>query len=193
VKALPWVLIGLRLLFAPVIIVAALMGWRGSTLFAIAALAMLADLFDGVIARKLRLDTERIRQVDSRVDTVFYFGAGIALLYRFPSVWHHYEGWIVALAIVELGRMVFEWRKFGRAAAYHMWSAKAWGLAMLLGFGEVTLKGHAGVLFILALAVGFLTNLEGLAASILFRQWHYDVATFWHALRIERQLRSAQG
>jgi CDP-diacylglycerol--glycerol-3-phosphate 3-phosphatidyltransferase len=193
VKALPWVLIGLRLLFAPVIIVAALMGLRGRTLVAIADLAVLADLFDGVIARKLRLDTERIRQVDSRVDTVFYFGAGIALLYRFPSVWHQYEGWIVALAIVELGRMMFEWRKFGRAAAYHMWSAKAWGLAMLLGFGEVTLKGHAGVLFILALAVGFLTNLEGLAASILFRQWHYDVATFWHALRIERQLRSAQG
>lgn len=190
-KVLPWLLIGVRLLFAPVIIVAALMGWRGSTLFAIAAVAMLSDLFDGVIARKLRLDTERIRQVDSRVDTVFYFAAGAALLYRFPNVWHQYEFWIVALAIVELGRMAFEWRKFGRAAAYHMWSAKAWGLAMLLGFGEVTLKGHAGALFILALALGFVANIEGLAASILFREWHYDVATYWHAVRLDRLLRSA--
>jgi CDP-diacylglycerol--glycerol-3-phosphate 3-phosphatidyltransferase len=193
VKVLPWLLIAVRLLFAPVIIFAALMGWRGSTLFAIAAMAMLSDLFDGVIARKLRLDTERIRQVDSRVDTVFYFAAGAALLYRFPNVWYQYRFWIVALAIVELGRMAFEWQKFGRAAAYHMWSAKAWGLAMLLGFGEVTLKGHAGVLFILALVLGFVTNIEGLAASILFRHWRYDVATFWHAVRIERQLRSAQG
>ena len=192
-KVLPWVLIGLRLLFAPVILVAALMGWRGSTLFAIAALAMLSDLFDGVIARKLRVDTERIRQVDSRVDTVFYFAAGAALLYRFPNVWRQYEFSILALAIVELGRMAFEWRKFGRAAAYHMWSAKAWGLAMLLGFGEVTLRGHAGVLFVVALGLGFVTNLEGLAASVLFRQWHYDVATYWHAMRIERRLRSAQG
>lgn len=189
-KVLPWVLIGLRLAFAPVILMAAVLGWRGSTLFAIAALAMLSDLFDGVIARKLRLDTERIRQVDSRVDTVFYFAAGAALLYRFPGVWHQYEFWIAALAIVELGRMAFEWRKFGRAAAYHMWSAKAWGLAMLLGFGEVTLRGHAGLLFVVALVLGFITNLEGLAASVLFRQWHYDVATFWHAMRLERQLRS---
>lgn len=189
-KSLPWALIILRLAFAPVIMAAAVLGWPGSTLFAIAGLALLSDLFDGMIARRLRIDTERIRRLDSRVDTLFYFAAGAALLLRFPEVWYHYRSGIIGLVIVELVRVAFEWRKFGRAAAYHMWSAKVWGIAMLLGFGEVTLRGRAGVLFVAAIVIGVVTNIEGLVASMLFREWHHDVPSFWHAVKLERRLRS---
>lgn len=190
-RALPWTLIAVRLAFAPMILVAAILGWRGSTLFLIAGLAALSDLFDGMIARKLRIDTARIRQVDSRVDTIFYFAAATALLYRYPEVWYQYRAVIIGLATVELGRIAFERRRFGRGAAYHMWSAKLWGLAMLLGFGEVTLRGRAGMLFVTAIVIGFVTNVEGLATSLLFREWHYDVPTFWHAIKLERRLRNA--
>jgi CDP-diacylglycerol---glycerol-3-phosphate 3-phosphatidyltransferase len=184
----PWALIILRLACAPVILVAAWYGWPGSTLFAIAVVALLTDVFDGIIARRLGIDVECLRQTDSSVDTIFYFAAGAALLLRFPDVWRHYWGGIAGLVIVELGRMAFEWRKFGRVAAYHMLSAKAWGVAMLLGFGEVTLTGRAGPLFTAAIVIGVIQNIEGLSASMLLREWHHDVPSVWHAMRLERRL-----
>jgi flavin-dependent dehydrogenase len=85
-----------------------------------------------------------------------------------------------------IGRMLLEWRKFGRTAAYHMWSAKLWGVAMLAGFGEVTLTDRGGPLLIAAIVLGVLTNVEGTAASLLFREWHHDVPSFWHAMRLAR-------
>jgi phosphatidylglycerophosphate synthase len=186
VSLVPYALIALRLTCAPLVLVAAFLGWPGKLLAAIALVALLSDYFDGAIARHLGTDTPRMRLLDSQVDTVFYFAAGIGMFVRFPDVWRAYRPGIAALLVVEIGRMLFEWRKFGRTAAYHMWSAKLWGVAMLLGFGEVTLTGRGGPLLVAAIALGVLTNLEGGAASILFREWRHDVPSLWHAVRLRR-------
>jgi CDP-diacylglycerol--glycerol-3-phosphate 3-phosphatidyltransferase len=183
---LPWALIGLRLACAPLILMAAVLRWPGSTLFAIAAVALLSDVFDGMVARRLGVDTAPMRQLDSRADTVCYLAAGASLMLRFPDIWRHYRIGVIVLVVLDLGRMTFEWRKFGRSAAYHMWSAKVWGIAMLLGFGEVMLTGRAGPLFLAAIVTGVVTNIEGAVASLVLREWHHDVPSLWHAMRLER-------
>ena len=185
-NAVPRLLIYTRLACAPLVLFAAFAGWSGISLMVIAAVALLTDYFDGVIARQLRIDTAALRHFDSQADTVFYFAAGIALFVRFPGAWHAFRYGIGALVLVELGRMIFEWRKFGRPAAYHMWSAKLWGVSMLAGFIEVALGGGGRFLFA-AIALGYLTNIEGLVASIVLREPHHDVATAWHAIRIARR------
>ena len=134
----------------------------------------------------MRIDTAALRHFDSQADTVFYFAAGIALFVRFPEAWHDFRYAIAILVVVELARMIFEWRKFGRPAAYHMWSAKVWGVSMLAGFVEVAL-GSGGPFMIAAIAVGCLTNIEGFVASVVLRTPHHDVPTAWHALRITRR------
>lgn len=184
-NAIPWGLIYIRLACAPLVLIAAFAGWPGSTLIAIATLALLTDYFDGVIARQLHIDTAELRHFDSRADTVFYFAAGIGLFVRFPVVWRDFHSGIELLLLFEAGRMLFEWRKFGRPAAYHMWSAKLWGLAMLAGFIEVALGG-GGPLLLAAIVIGIYTNIEGLTASVLLKQPHHDVPTWWHAVRIAR-------
>jgi CDP-diacylglycerol--glycerol-3-phosphate 3-phosphatidyltransferase len=183
---IPFALVGVRLACAPLIIVAALLGWAGVVLAAVAAVALVTDYLDGAIARRLGTDTPRLRLMDSQVDTLFYFAAAFAMFQRFPDVWHAWRSGVGVLLVVEVGRMLFELRKFGRTAAYHMWSAKAWGVAMLLGFGEVTLTGRGGPLLAAAIGLGVLTNLEGFAASVLLRSWHHDVPSLWHAARLER-------
>lgn len=190
-RRVPQLLIGVRLACAPLILVVALLGWPGPVLIAIALVALVSDYFDGVIARRLGVDTPRLRHLDSLVDTIFYFAAGVALFMRFPAVWREYRWGVTILLATEIGRMVFEWLKFGRPAAYHMWSAKLWGLAMLFGFGEVTLTGRGGPLLIAAIALGVFTNIEGGLATLFFRERHHDVPSLWHAIRLERRIQQA--
>ena len=185
-KRVPFGLIALRLACAPLILVAALFAWPGPVLAVIALIALVSDYFDGVIARRLGVDSPRLRHFDSQVDTIFYFAAGAGMFVRFPDVWREYRTGVAVLLAVEVGRMLFERRKFGRTAAYHMWSAKVWGVAMLLGFGEVTLTGRGGPFLVAAIGLGVFTNIEGGAASLLLREWHHDVSSLWHAVRLER-------
>ena len=189
----PRVLIWLRLACAPLILIAALLEWPGIALVAIAAVALVTDYFDGVIARRLGVDTAALRHFDSQVDTVFYCAAGIGLFIRFPNVWHEFHVGIFVLLAFEFGRMLFEWLKFGRPAAYHMWSAKLWGLVMLFGFGEVALSGRGGPLLLAVVVIGIYTNIEGMVASLILREPHHDVPTWWHAVRIAQTRGTAGG
>jgi len=184
-NAVPRLLIYARLACAPLVLFAAFSGWPGSSLIGIAAAALISDYFDGVIARRLHIDTAALRHFDSQADTVFYFAAGIALFVRFPEAWHDFRYGIATLVFVEVDRMIFEWRKFGRPAAYHMWSAKLWGVAMLAGFIEVALGG-GGPFMQAAIVLGITTNIEGLFASVVLKEPHHDVPTAWHAFRISR-------
>ena len=183
---LPRWLIYTRLACAPLVLAAALLGWPGTSLVAIAAVALATDYFDGVIARRLGTDSAELRQLDSHVDTVFYFAAGIALFLRFPGVWREFRVGIGLLIAFETGRMLFEWRKFGRPAAYHMWSAKLWGLVMMAGFAEVALTGRGGPLLLATIVIGIYANIEGMIASSVLRTRQHDVPTWWHAVRIAR-------
>jgi phosphatidylglycerophosphate synthase len=185
VNAVPRGLIYLRLACAPFVLVAAVSGWPGTTLIAIATLALLTDYFDGVVARRLHIDTAALRHFDSQADTVFYFAAGVGLFVRFPDAWRATRIGIGALIVAEVSRMVFEWRKFGRPAAYHMWSAKLWGVVMLAAFIDVALGG-GGPLLLAAIVLGIYTNIEGMLASLILSEAHHDVPTWWHALRIAR-------
>ena len=189
-NAVPRGLIWTRLACAPLILFAAFTGWPGAMLIAIASFALLTDYFDGVIARRLQIDTAELRHFDSRADAVFYVAAGLGLFVRFPAAWQAFHSGIALLIVCEAGRMLFEWQKFGRPAAYHMWSAKLWGLAMLTGFIEVALGG-GGPMLLAAIVTGIYTNIEGMIASVMLKAPHHDVPTWWHAVRIARGPRAS--
>ena len=100
-------------------------------------------------------------------DTVQAFGLGLVLL-----------------VLLEGGRIAFDLYKFGRQAAYHMWSAKFWGVSLLLGLTELFWTGQGGFFFGTAVVVGLITDLEGFWASIILPKWVHDVPTIVHAYRL---------
>ncbi|MEO6805298.1 MAG: CDP-alcohol phosphatidyltransferase family protein [Edaphobacter sp.] len=51
-KVLPWMLIGLRVLECPLIVVGAWRGWAGEWLGVIVVVALVSDIYDGVLARR---------------------------------------------------------------------------------------------------------------------------------------------
>ena len=183
---LPAALVGFRVACAPIILALAWMGAPGTALFAVLLAAFVSDVFDGILARRLGVATPALRRADSLADTALYAAAGCSLLLIDPGLLARYAWPLGALVGLEIVRAVVERAKFGRVAAYHMWSAKAWGVALLLGFAEVYLTGRAGTGFALALGLGILTDLEGLAASLRLRRWHADVPSLYHAWTLEQ-------
>jgi phosphatidylserine synthase len=159
--------------------------------FAIAVLiAFMSDVYDGVIARGLGVATPQLRHLDSRVDLVFYATAAWVVWRLHPEVVRTYAVPGLVVIVLDLLRYAFDFKKFGRDAAYHAWSSKLWGLVlaaalvMLLGFGLVK------PLVPLAVALGLIAQVEGLLISIVLPRWTHDVPTVIHARRIRNSASS---
>jgi CDP-diacylglycerol--glycerol-3-phosphate 3-phosphatidyltransferase len=185
-KTIPVVLVVLRALCGPALIACAALSVPAPVLSALMTLAFLSDVFDGIIARRLGVATALLRLADSLVDTAFYICAAVALAVRAPAVLEAHVIGLAALGSLEVSRWVIERLRYGRIASYHMWSAKLWGIALWLGFCEAFVTGRPGPFMQAAFVTGILTDLEGLAASLLLSNWHHDVHSIWHAVQIER-------
>ena len=184
---IPLCLIGLRILLAPVLLL--MYGFNVASVWygVVLSVALLSDVFDGIIARKFGVATEKLRSLDSMADTVFYAGVFLVAVLKHPQLFIPFWVPLTCFFLLEVGRHVLDHIKFGRSAAYHMWSAKAWGIFLFVGFMEILVFDVAGIGFLGALTLGILTNLEGLWASIILREWQHDVPTIYHAFALNRQ------
>ena len=183
---LPALLVALRAALGPVILAAGLGRWPWYWPVAILIAAFLSDVFDGILARRLGVATERLRLADSVVDIGFYLCVAASCLLAYPEVWRRHRTGILLVAALEAGRLIFDLIKFGKIASYHMGSAKLWGILLFLGFGEVFARGGPGVLFTAAIVVGVVSEIEGFLASLILPRWRHDVPSVWHAWTLRR-------
>lgn len=185
-KSIPVALVVFRAIAGPVLVAASIARMSGVFLATILVLAFLSDVFDGIIARKLGVATDGLRLADSVVDTVFYIAAVIALWLYAPNVLISHATGILVIIVLEIARQVLERIKYGRMAAYHFWSAKAWGVMLAFGFTEAFLTGAPGPLFQTAIIVGIVADVEGFIASLILSKWHHDLPHIGKAIAIER-------
>ena len=185
-RAVPLGLVAARAGLAPVVVGLAVAGAPGPWTAAVVVAATLTDVFDGVLARRLNVATERLRRLDSAVDTVFYLAVLAALALRHGDVLRAHAVGLALLVGLEAVRHGFDVWKFGRTASYHMWSAKLWGLSLALGLVALFGWGAGGWPVVLAVWLGVATNVEALAASAVLSRWHHDVPSLVHAVRLER-------
>lgn len=184
-KTLPVDRLVVRALCGPALVVAAAAHVHGAALAAIVTLAFLLEVYDGIVARRSGAASRASRYTDTILNAVFYACATVTLVFRIP-VDDDYVMCIAAIVALALGRWLLDRMRYGRMTAYHMWSARAWGILLWLGFSEVFLTGRTGAWFEAALIVGMLTQVEGLGASLVLSSWRPEVPTLWHAIQIER-------
>ena len=182
-RRLPLLLTVSRIALAPVMLFLAA-AWPSRAAFAAClAAAFLSDVFDGIVARRLGIATVALRRLDSAADSIFYLAAVFALWRLHPAVIVDHLGALAVLALLEIARYVLDFAKFGREASYHMWSSKLWGIALFAGFFSVLAMGSDGIFVTLAIYLGIVADLEGLAISLVLREWRTDVPTLLHALQ----------
>jgi CDP-diacylglycerol--glycerol-3-phosphate 3-phosphatidyltransferase len=67
-----------------------------------------------------------------------------------------------------------------------MWSAKLWAVVLYAAFFMVLVEGQGGAWMTVALLLGIVSDLEGLAASLLLPEWRHDVPSLLYAWRLRR-------
>jgi len=189
-SCLPLALTVMRLLLAPVLAAGALFAPAPGLFGLCLTLGFLSDVFDGIIARRLGVATPGLRRLDSAVDTVFYLAAGFAAWHLHPQVIARCSGALLMLGALELGRYLLDFAKFGREASYHMWSSKAWGLALFVSFIALLVLGYTGPWVATPVYLGIVADVEGLAISLLLSHWQSDVPSLFHAMRLRSVARA---
>jgi CDP-diacylglycerol--glycerol-3-phosphate 3-phosphatidyltransferase len=183
---LPAALVSFRAALGPGIILVSLWPHSGFLLVACVALALLSDVFDGVLARRWQIDTESLRRWDTRADTFFYACVLAVAALRHPAAiesrWVLFAGLITA----EVVQHVFAALRYGRHASYHSILSKVWGLLLAAATMALLGWGVDNWLLDLALGWGILCNFQGLIMTFMLPTWHRDVPTLWHAWRLRK-------
>ncbi len=190
--ATTWTMVTLRVVLCPLIVWGAHTGWDRRWLGTIVLIALVDDIFDGVLARRWGCDTPALRLSDTLADTIFYLGVAAALWIREPDVLR--ENWVLLanLFVTEGARYGFDIWKFGKGSSYHTYLAKSWGLVM--GVAVIGTLSFGGLHWLLTISIvlGIVCNAEGLAMSLLLPRWQNDVKTLAAAWRLRKQMLSEQ-
>lgn len=194
IAKLPFALIVLRFLLALLCLSLALIGRTrpvpGWEFVAILIAAILSDIFDGVIARRVGVATALLRRFDSQTDLVFWLSATAATLALHPDLVRRHAAEFMILITIEAGCYAVSVRRFGREACTHAFSAKAYGLGLFIGFTAMLGFGVGGPPVHLMFALGLLSGLDVLAILLLLPDWGHDVPSSYHAWLIRQQARS---
>ncbi|MES2386456.1 MAG: CDP-alcohol phosphatidyltransferase family protein [Bacteroidota bacterium] len=186
-KFFPWSLLWLRVLLGPVIIfMSAAESVPNSLLASIVCLALLTDIFDGILARRFGTATELLRRADCWADNFFWLCAGFALFNRFPEAFIQIRYLVIAFLVMEVSTELFHFYRFGRESSIHSLIAKSFGLALLAAFGAMLLFGGPVWLLIAALSLGIISQLERMVITGLLREQESDIPGIRHALQRRR-------
>jgi phosphatidylglycerophosphate synthase len=185
-------LTSLRLVLGPVLLWLVRGGSAGLPYIALCLLAFASDYFDGVLARRFGVDSAAVRRYDSATDTVFFLCAAWSVWLLHADLVRPYLWMVACVVMLEAARYLFDLIKFRREAAYHAWSAKAWGLSLFVALVALMGFGVATPWLPLTLALGIVADLEGLAISVVLPVWTHDVSSVWHAWRIREEVRAAR-
>jgi len=187
-KKVPILLIYLRLIFAFAIVALA---YTQPSAFKAGIITMMvtglvADVFDGIIARHLGISTPKLRRLDSGVDQVFWVAIVAASYILYPQFYHRRWEQMLLLVFAEALCYGLSYVKFKKEVATHAIASKFWTLVLLATLIQVIAMGDAPTIFQICFYMGIATRLEIIAILLVIRQWTNDIPTVYHACLIRQ-------
>ena len=186
VRSIPLALTIFRICSAPALMVLAAMGKERFFLW-LAIAALLSDVLDGALARRLGASSETGRLLDSWADLLIALVsfAGATLLW--PDTMRQEAGYFALVLAALVIPNAWGLLRFRRLLGYHTVSAKSSGV--LLAIGAVLLfTGLTPVPFRLASFVELAVAAEYIAISLVIPEWTGEMKSVWHAWRHRREL-----
>jgi CDP-diacylglycerol--glycerol-3-phosphate 3-phosphatidyltransferase len=165
-KLIPNQLTALRLLLTPALWLLALLDQPrlvGGGLL----LALLTDVLDGWLARRLRQTSAFGAAFDSLADKVITCSVVGWLALLRPELFREHPGWITVAAVIFAISLLIGWIKWGRPAPLHLYSARLGGFFQALFVLHALLAdAYSPQLLALALSLGVLAALEECAVQL---------------------------
>jgi len=175
-KRLPWALVVFRLLSAPALVGLSLIAPQaGGAAAVLLSLAVLSDIFDGVVARRLKVVTPTLRRWDGRADVIFWLGAALALWLMHPALAAVVGPFVLALLTLEALNHAVSLARFRREASPHHWLSKLFCLCLWALFVQLFVSGQSGGLLWLTFGLGVLSQIEAFAITMRLKTWRCDV------------------
>jgi CDP-diacylglycerol--glycerol-3-phosphate 3-phosphatidyltransferase len=185
VRSIPTALTVFRLLSAPVLMVLAYLGRERYFLW-LAIAALMSDVLDGALARRLGASSETGRLLDSWADLLIALVsfAGATLLW--PDTMREEAGFFALILAALVIPNAWGLLRFRRLLGYHTVSAK--GSGVFLAVGAVALfTGLTAIPFRLAAFVELVVAAEYIAISLILPQWTGEMKSVWHAWRMRKE------
>lgn len=173
---------------APVIL---FIGWKYDENGALAILILMyiglfSDIFDGIIARKQNISTEKLRRLDSQVDMLFWVSIGISSWFVYPQLIEANIYYISLLFGMEILCYILSFIKFGKETCTHAFLSKIWGLTLLVAFTSILGFEHTGFPFALAIIMGLVSHLDVIIIILILPKWQHDIPSSYHAYLIRK-------
>ncbi len=187
-KTVPYILIAVRFILAPVIMALAYLQGEESRFLILTLMytGLLTDIFDGIIARKVGVSSEQLRRLDSQTDLVFWLSLGFASYFMAPElITNEWPGILLIFGMEALCYLV-SFLKFGKETCTHAFLSKMWGLSLLIAFTYLIGFQQAGWAFYLTVALGFISHIDVILIVLLLPKWQYDVPSSYHAWKIRQ-------
>jgi phosphatidylglycerophosphate synthase len=185
---IPLILIYSRILFACIIILLAVfkIDYYRSIIITLIVLGLLSDIFDGIIARKLNISTQKLRRLDSSVDQVFWLAILVSAYIISPVFFKTNLVLIVIVVLLEIACYAISYIKFKKEVATHAIGSKIWTLFLFATLLQVIAVGNSIVLFYICFYLGVITRIEIIFILFILKDWTNDVPTVYHAFLIRK-------
>ncbi|MBK1897766.1 CDP-alcohol phosphatidyltransferase family protein [Chryseobacterium paridis] len=187
-KKLPYILITIRFFIAPtVLLFSYLKGEESRSLILVLMyIGLLTDIFDGIVARKTGVSSEKLRRLDSQTDLIFWLSLGFSSYILNPELIKNEWTGILLIFIMEALCYIISIWKFGKETCTHAFLAKMWGLSLLIAFTYLIGFQEIGWAFYLAIGLGLISHIDVILIILLLPKWEYDVPSSYHAWKIRR-------
>jgi CDP-diacylglycerol--glycerol-3-phosphate 3-phosphatidyltransferase len=149
-------------------------------------LGLLTDVFDGIIARKLNISTEKLRILDSNVDQFFWVTILISVFYSNLDFLKSNYTYLIIILVLEISTYVLSFSKFGKTIATHSLLAKLWTISLLVFLIDFILHGSSIWPFYICFGIGVISRVEIILIISTLKKWVTDVPSIWVVSNINR-------
>lgn len=182
---LPGLLIGCRFLIAPLLLVDAV-DHQTSIWFLVGyVLAILSDIFDGIIARRLGVSTPQLRQADSWADIWLFSCLALSTWWVHPEVLQQLRVPLLVAVGAQFSLFGISLIKFRKLPSFHTYTAKVWGITLLVATLSLFGRGDSRALWV-AISACLINSLEEIVMTLVLTEWHCDVLSLFHALKLRQ-------
>jgi len=178
-KNIPFLLIYSRIVLGIVIIVLAFVDihYKPEIIVALMIIGLLTDVFDGIIARKLNVASEKLRVWDSNVDQFFWLSILFTVFYLNQFFLLANWFWIALIVLLEASCYIISYLKFKKPIATHSYMAKLWTLSLLAFLIDLSLNANSTYVFWFCIFLGVLSRAEIILIILRLKHWATDVSS----------------
>lgn len=180
----PHLLMAIRFLLGPLVYWLAHNNINAAFLALALTIAFLSDIFDGVIARRLKIATKSLRVTDSRVDAWYFAWILVTLWKNSRPLLHPYLSWIVLILCLQIFSYALDIVMYRQIASFHAYSTKVWGLTLFLATFAILVFHIASPWIQLTVLASLISFVDTAIIKWFLPCWQHDVPSCFHAYRM---------